>query len=280
MLDFMTFSSLSDLFVPSITLLLLVSALAPLGCFLVWQRMAFFSDGLSHACTLGVPLALLMHVHLLAGIAFIAACIVCAWLALESKSKLSLDSIFALLAYTSFAGAVVLLSITGIEADLEAVLIGDFFAIGKVELAVAFFTFCITMTILKRYWKPFVLYTLSPDLARVMTPHMNRLRIMQMLLSAAMVALGMHSLGASLLPGLMIFPPCCARLLSTSPLQMVVLSIGFAVIGSLSGIGLSLSFGAETSPMIIVCGGVLFLISLSVSWFLKRQKKQQARTPL
>ena len=33
-------------------------AAAPLGCFVVWRRMAYFGDATSHAALLGVALAL------------------------------------------------------------------------------------------------------------------------------------------------------------------------------------------------------------------------------
>ena len=33
-------------------------AAAPLGCFVVWRRMAYFGDATSHAAILGVALAL------------------------------------------------------------------------------------------------------------------------------------------------------------------------------------------------------------------------------
>ena len=33
----------------------------PLGCYIVWRRLAYFGDTLSHAALLGVALALLFH---------------------------------------------------------------------------------------------------------------------------------------------------------------------------------------------------------------------------
>ena len=35
----------------------------PLGCFIVWRRLAYFGDTLSHAALLGVALALLLEVN-------------------------------------------------------------------------------------------------------------------------------------------------------------------------------------------------------------------------
>ncbi len=36
----------------------------PLGCFIVWRRLAYFGDTLSHSALLGVALALLLEVNI------------------------------------------------------------------------------------------------------------------------------------------------------------------------------------------------------------------------
>ena len=40
------------------------SVVGPLGCFIVWRRLAYFGDTLSHSALLGVALALLFQVNI------------------------------------------------------------------------------------------------------------------------------------------------------------------------------------------------------------------------
>ena len=47
-------------------------AAAPLGCFVVWRRMAYFGDATAHASILGVALALGFQVPIFAGVLIIA----------------------------------------------------------------------------------------------------------------------------------------------------------------------------------------------------------------
>ena len=47
-------------------------AAAPLGCFVVWRRMAYFGDATAHAAILGVALALAMSLPVFAGALVIA----------------------------------------------------------------------------------------------------------------------------------------------------------------------------------------------------------------
>ena len=39
-------------------------AAAPLGCFVVWRRMAYFGDATAHAAVLGVALSSLFHINI------------------------------------------------------------------------------------------------------------------------------------------------------------------------------------------------------------------------
>ncbi len=43
-------------------------AAAPLGCFVVWRRMAYFGDATAHASILGVALALTFSTSVFAGV--------------------------------------------------------------------------------------------------------------------------------------------------------------------------------------------------------------------
>ena len=44
------------------------SIAGPLGCFVVWRRMAYFGDASAHAALLGVAIALLSDLPILAGV--------------------------------------------------------------------------------------------------------------------------------------------------------------------------------------------------------------------
>ncbi|MEM7563289.1 MAG: metal ABC transporter permease, partial [Pseudomonadota bacterium] len=43
-------------------------AAAPLGCFIVWRRMAYFGDATAHAAVLGVALSLALQTPIFAGV--------------------------------------------------------------------------------------------------------------------------------------------------------------------------------------------------------------------
>ena len=54
MIDFLIYALLSGLGVALVA--------GPLGCFVVWRRMAYFGDTLAHSALLGVSLGVLLNV--------------------------------------------------------------------------------------------------------------------------------------------------------------------------------------------------------------------------
>ena len=54
MIDFLLYALLAGLGVALVA--------GPLGCFVVWRRMAYFGDTLAHSALLGVALLSLIHI--------------------------------------------------------------------------------------------------------------------------------------------------------------------------------------------------------------------------
>ena len=53
-------------------------AAAPLGCFVVWRRMAYFGEATAHAAMLGVALSLALNISIFLGVLIVA--VVMAWI--------------------------------------------------------------------------------------------------------------------------------------------------------------------------------------------------------
>ncbi|MGB7205071.1 MAG: metal ABC transporter permease, partial [Anderseniella sp.] len=101
----------------------------PLGCFIVWRRLAYFGDTLSHAALLGVALAFLFEVNITLAVFCVSACVSIALLLLQKRATLSADALLGLLAHSALAlGLVVLAFMTWIRIDLMGFLFGDILA--------------------------------------------------------------------------------------------------------------------------------------------------------
>ena len=60
----------------------------PLGCFVVWRRMAYFGDTMAHSALLGVALSLLLNVNLLISVFVVAAVVSLLLIVLQRRGGL------------------------------------------------------------------------------------------------------------------------------------------------------------------------------------------------
>lgn len=108
----------------------------PLGSFVVWRRMAYFGDTLSHAALLGVALGFLLDVS--PTIAVTVGCLLLAVLlvTLQQRQPLASDTLLGILAPSTLSlGLVVLSFMHEVRIDLMAYLFGDLLAISPTDLA-------------------------------------------------------------------------------------------------------------------------------------------------
>lgn len=61
----------------------------PLGCFVVWRRMAYFGDTMAHSALLGVALSLLLQLNLIVSVFLVASAVSILLLFLQRLSRLS-----------------------------------------------------------------------------------------------------------------------------------------------------------------------------------------------
>ena len=95
----------------------------PLGCFVVWRRLAYFGDTLSHAALLGVALALLLHVNVTFAVFVLAVVLALVMLLLQTRVALSADALLGLLSHGALA--------IGLLVVVAAMLYGAYHLISK-----------------------------------------------------------------------------------------------------------------------------------------------------
>ena len=82
----------------------------PLGCFVVWRRLSYFGDTLSHSALLGVTLAYSLELNIALSVFLISSAIALILLKLQKTTKLPGDALLGLLAHSSLAVGLVVIS--------------------------------------------------------------------------------------------------------------------------------------------------------------------------
>ena len=243
----------------------------PLGCFVVWRRLAYFGDTLSHSALLGVALAILLEVNVMLAVFVISVLMGLALLMLRQVAPLSSDALLGLLAHSTLAiGLIALSFMTWVRVDLLGFLFGDVLAINQFDLLVIGLGGTVVLLVLKLIWRPLFAATVSPEIARAEGLHPERAEVIFMILMASVIAISMKIVGVLLITALLIIPAAAARCFSRSPEQMAVFAVLIGILSVIIGLKSSLTWDTPAGPSIVAALLLLFLAStLSMTQFRK-----------
>jgi len=237
----------------------------PLGCFIVWRRLAYFGDTLSHAALLGVALAFLFEINITLAVFAVSACVSIALLLLQRHATLSSDALLGLLSHSALAlGLVVLAFMTWIRIDLMGFLFGDILAVSKIDIAIIWLGGAVVFAVLIAIWRPLFAATVNRELAEAEGMNPDRANMIFMLLMAAVIAISMKIVGVLLITAMLIIPAATARKFSSSPEQMALLAGGIGALSVVGGLFGSLEWDTPAGPSIVVGALIAFLLSLIV----------------
>ena len=244
---------------------LLALLTGPLGCLVVWQRMAYFGDTLAHSALLGVAASLLLSLPLPVGVLGVSGLLAAALVLLKRRQTLAWDTLLGILSHSMLAFGLIAASLLPPGTlHLESLLFGDLLAIQPQRLlwlaalsAAGLFWLC-------RLWQPLLTLTLHEELALAEGIAVHRLRLQLVALLALVVTLAVPMTGMLLMTALLVIPAASARALAHTPLQMAAGASLLGVLASLGGLALSWFADLPASASIVLVSFLLFAISLLV----------------
>ena len=235
----------------------------PLGCLVIWRRLSYFGDTLSHSALLGVTLAYAFSINITLSVFIISSVVAILLINLQKRTKLAGDSLLGLLAHSTLAIGLVLIGfLSSIRFDLMGLLFGDILAVTIEDIALVWIGGIIILGILYFIWKSLFSATVNYDLAAAerMRPEISNLIFT--LLLAAVIALSIKMIGALLITGLLLIPAAIARNLSNNPKQMIIIAILAGIASVVLGLFTSLELNTSSGPSIVVVSLALFILSL------------------
>jgi len=245
---------------------------APLGCLVLWQRMAYFGAALSHAALLGVAGGLVIGIDVRLGILLVSILMVLLLILLQRFRNLSSDTVLGILAHSALAlGILALGLLPGLRVDLMAYLFGDILTISAPDIYWIGGALVISSLVLLRLWGPLLSTIVHADLAHADGHHRGRLQLVFLLLLSLSVAVSMQVAGLLLVVSLLIIPAAAAGTIARSPEQMLLGAAVASVLSVIGGLALSLSIDTAAGPSIVVVATLLLLVALSGSRLLSRR---------
>ncbi|MBF0142808.1 MAG: metal ABC transporter permease [Magnetococcales bacterium] len=233
----------------------------PLGCFVVWRRLAYLGETMAHGGLLGLALGFAMGWPPLLCVLGVVLLMALLLARLQRGGSLADDTLLGILAHGSLAlGLVILGFMTWLRVDLFAFLFGDILAVSAGDIALIWGVALGLLLILGYFWNPLLSMTLHEELARAEGVPVDRLRLLILILIAVLIAVAMKVVGILLTTALMIIPPATARLFSGSPEQMAVLASLLGVVSVALGLSASGQWDLPAGPAIVLAAAVLFAL--------------------
>lgn len=235
----------------------------PLGCFVVWRRMAYFGATLSHSALLGVALGLLIGIDAMLGVAIQCFLVVPLLILLERTSPLSTDSQLGILAHGTLAlGLVIFGFMTWVRVDLTSYLFGDILAVSTSDIAIIYGAGAVILAVLAWQWRALLAASVNAEIAAAEGLRPERAKIIFMFLVAAVIAIGMKVAGVLLILSFLIIPPAAARAWAATPEGMAVGAIVAGVVATVLGLNASRLWDTPSGPSIVVVALAIFVLTL------------------
>ena len=231
-----------------------------LGCFVIWRRMVYFGDALSHAAILGVVGAIALNVSVYFGVIALALILSVLLFSLTSRVQ-GADVILGVFAQTGLALGLIGASIWGRGLSIEAILFGDILAVRWQDILFIWLGVAIIMGILLWRWNQCITATLGDDLAASVGVDARRESFYLAVLLAVVVGLALKIVGALLITAFLIIPAATARRFTSTPEGMAAVAIVIGCASSAFGLWGAYIFDWPAGPSMVAMAAVFFGLS-------------------
>ena len=245
---------------------------APLGCFVVWRRMAYYGEAIAQAALIGVALGLALSLDLTAGVLIVTLAVSGLLLLLGRQQIVPFDTLLGLIAHAALAAGVIAASlVSGRQPDLMGFLFGDILAITVTDLYWIFLGGAVAIAALVAIWRPLLSLSVHEDLAAAEGTATERAKLVFVIVLALVVAIAIKIVGALLTIAFLIMPAAAARPLARTPEGMAIVAGAFGMIAVASGLLMSVTLDTPAGPSIVLVLAALFAVSILPSVLRRRR---------
>ncbi len=247
---------------PFLALILIAISCSLLGIFVLWKKLAYFGDGLSHSILLGFVLGAIFDANQISTLIIFALCFAALVELISLNRAFSKDTVIAISSYFCIAAAILLNDFFQKNLNLGSYVFGDILTAETQDLQALAATTVITIFYTIFAFRKILLININADLARIDGIRISFWNLSFVILLALTVALSVRIVGVFLMTALLILPAAIARIFSTSAKQMLTLSLVVALLVTASSFKLASNFDLTISAVVIANFCVIFILGL------------------
>lgn len=230
---------------------------APLGCLVLWKRYVYLGDGLAHASMLAAVLSITAGIPII--YAGIINTLLFALIVFKLKNKSGNNAAIGLTSSLMISLALILSYIFPGKFNFTSLLFGDIITANSDDIIILIILLAAVLLFFIATYKNLVMTVLSKDIARTRGIKVAILEFVFLAIFSFAVLSTIKIVGALLVTSIILIPAMAARLISNSPSMMIISAIFLAQLMNFGGILVSLYIDIPFAPVIILCGGGLYI---------------------
>jgi len=249
---------------PFISLLIITIPISLFGIFVIFRRIVFLSDAISHSAILAIALSYLLSFNLnILTILWIILFSILTFL-LKEKSQLNLDILIMLVSISSLSlGVIIFNYIPYVKGDIGSFLFGNILLVKKFDVFLISLISLLAVLFIFLKLKELILIPLNEEWAVTENVNVKKINFFFNILLGIIIISGIKFIGALLITAMLILPASIAKLISSSFKELIVFTLFYGEIMSILGFILSYIMNLPIGPCIVILGFLIFLIVLT-----------------
>jgi zinc transport system permease protein len=248
-----------------LALLLIGPLCALLGCMVVSNQMAFYSEAMGHAALTGIAVGVIAGLADPTGAMVVFGVVMALAITLVRRvSAISTDTVIGVTMAFAVALGVVLLSRGGGFARYSRYLVGDMLTITRPELARLGLLALAVLGVWLTLFNNLFLVTVNRSLARSRGIRVGLVEALFAVLVAVVVSLCIPWVGILVINSLLILPAATARNLARGTPQYYALAVAFSLVAGVAGLVCSFYWDTATGATVVLFSAAFFALSLLV----------------
>lgn len=235
------------------------------GTFVVVKRLAFLSDGLSHAAFGGMGICFFLGIDPLIGAVALSLAAAIGLGSVNSETVRSYDTFIGVLWAVGMAVGIVFLYLTpGYAPNLMTYLFGNILLVSQREIVLILVFAVFVLGILGLFFQGIVAVAFDEVFARVQGVRVRLLMTLLLTMIALTVVVLIQVVGIILVVALLTIPPVIALMLFKDLRGVLVSSVLVGVGITLGGLMLSFYYDLPSGPAIILLGAALLAVVFGI----------------
>ena len=235
--------------------------LSILGPFAINRNMGFMADAIAHATLPIIAVGVFLGFSI-SELGVPAAILIAIFLGLIIKNtNVGEDTAIGIIFSSFFALGFVLISLLNVTVNLEDLLFGQILAVNTSDVYIVIFLLIVVSLSILIFFKQLLFYSFDPIGAEVKGLNTTFLNYLFLILLSIAIVGSLQTVGIILVLSMLIIPAAASKLVTSTFIASIRLSIIFGVFSSVTGLYMSYFFNLPSGPSMSLVATSIFVLA-------------------